>query len=50
MRLAKKGKKLLVPNSVHTRPGRENSKKNGKKVENIEKPLSDIIFSQNEMR
>ena len=33
-------KKILLPNSVH-------SEKNSKKIEKIEKPLSDIIFSQN---
>ena len=40
-------KKILVPNSVHTRPEQENFKKNSKK---IEKPLDSIIFNQNEMR
>ena len=40
-------KKTLVSNSVHTRPGQENSKKIEKK---IKKPLSGIISSQNEMR
>ena len=39
--------KILVPNSVHTRPGQENSKKNSKKFQKIKKPLSNIIFSQN---
>ena len=38
--------KIFVPNSVHTRPGQENSEKNSKK---IKKPYSDIIFSQNGM-
>ena len=48
MRLAKKEKrKILVPNSVHTRSGKENSKKNRKKNEKIKKPLPGIIFSQN---
>ena len=37
-------KKNLVPNSTHTRPGQENSKKNSKK---IRKPLPGIIISQN---
>ena len=32
-------KEILLSNSVHTRPRQENSKK-------IEKPLSNIIFSQ----
>ena len=42
-------KKILLPNSVHTRPRQENSEKNSKKIEKIKKPLSDIIFSQNGM-
>ena len=51
MRLAEKEKKKnLVPNSVHTRPGQENSEKNSKKVQKIIKPLPGIIFSQNGMR
>ena len=51
MRLAKKEKKKnLVPNSVHTRPGQENSEKNSKKIEKSKQPLSCIIFSQNGMR
>ena len=45
-----RGKKILLPNAVHTRPGQENSEKNSKKFEKIKKPLSDIIFSQNGMR
>ena len=40
-------KKILLSNSVHTRLGWENSEKNNKKIEKIEKPLSDIIFRQN---
>ena len=47
IRQVEKEKKYLVPNSIHTRPGQENSKKNSKK---IQKPLSGIIFSQNEIR
>ena len=44
-------KKILLPNSVHTRPRQENSEKNRKKIEKIKKPLSDITFiSQNGMR
>ena len=43
-------KKILLPNSVQTRHGQENSKKNSKKIEKIKKPLSDIISSQNGMR
>ena len=40
-------KKILDPNSVHTRPGHENIEKNSKK---IKKPLPGFIFSQNGMR
>ena len=45
MRMAKKEKKKkkLVPNSVHTRPGQENSEKNSKKIEKSKQPLSCII-------
>ena len=39
-------KKILVPNSVHVRPGQENSEKNSKKIQKIKKPLSDIISIQ----
>ena len=40
-------KRILLPNSVHTRLGQENSEKKSKNIEKIKKPLSDIIFSQN---
>ena len=51
MRLAEiEKKKILLPNSVHTRPRQENSEQNRKKIEKIKKPLSNIIFSQNGMR
>ena len=43
-------KKILAPNSIHTRPGQENSEKNGKKKQKIKKPLSGFIFNQNGMR
>ena len=46
----KEKKEILLPNSVHTRLGQENSEKNSKKIEKIKKPLSDIIFMQNGMR
>ena len=42
-------KKILVPNSVHPRPGQENSEKNTKKIQKIKKSLSGIISSQNGM-
>jgi len=48
--MPKKRKKILVPNSVHTRHGQENSEKNSKKITKIIKPLLGIIFSQNGMR
>ena len=50
MRVAEKEKKILVPNSVHTRPGQENSEKNSKKIQKIEKPHPVIIFRQNGIR
>ena len=46
----KEKKNILLPNSVQTRLGQENSEKNSKKIEEIKKPLSDINFSQNGMR
>ena len=46
----KKENKILVSNSVLTRPGLENSEKNSKKIQKIIKPLPGIIFSQNGMR
>jgi len=46
----KREKKNLVPNSVHTLPGQENSGKNSKKIQKIKIPHSSIIFSQNGMR
>ena len=45
----KEKKKILVPNSVHTRPGRESSERNSKKIQKIEKPVSGTIFSRNGM-
>ena len=50
MRKAEKDKKNLVPNSVNTRPGQENSEKNSLKIQKIKKPLFDIICSENRMR
>ena len=46
----KKKKKYLVQNSVHTRPGQENSEENSKKIQKIIKPFLGISFSQNRMR
>ena len=43
-------KKILLPNSVHTRLRQENFEKISKKIEKIQKPLSAINFSQNGMR
>ena len=39
-----KEKKILLPNSVRTRPRQENSEKKDKKIEKIKKPLSEFIF------
>ena len=46
----KRVKKNFVPNSVHTRPGEENSEKNSKKFEKNKIPLSGIIYSLNGKR
>ena len=46
----KERKKILVPNSVHTRPRQENSEKFSKKIQKIKKPLSGNISSQNGIR
>ena len=40
-------KKILLPNSVHTRFGQENSEKSSKKIQKIKKPISGNISSQN---
>ena len=42
--------KILLQNSVHTRPGQENFGKNSKKIQKIVKPLPGIIFCQNGIR
>ena len=41
---------MLLQNSVHTRPGQENSEKTSKKIQKIIKPLPGIICSQYGMR
>ena len=46
----KEKKKILLPSSVQTRLGQENSEKDCKKMEKLKKPLSDINFSQNGFR
>ena len=38
---------MLFPNSVHTRPGQENSEKISKNIQKIKKPLFGNIPSQN---
>ena len=43
MRWAKKEKKILLPNSVPTRPGHENSEKNRKKIQKV-KNLFPALF------
>ena len=48
--IGRERKKNLVPNSVHTRPGKENYEKNSRKIQKIEKPLSGIIFRENGVR
>ena len=46
MRSDKKGrKKILDPNSVHTRPRQENSEKNSEKIQKIKKPFFRQYFS-----
>ena len=37
---------ILVPNSVHSRPGQENSEKNSKKIRKIENPIFGIILAR----
>ena len=44
--MAEKEKKNFVPNSVHTRPGQENSEKNSKKIQKIKKLNSGFISIQ----
>ena len=46
----KERKKNLVPNSVHTQHGQENSEKSSKNFEKTIKPLPGNIFSENGMR
>ena len=42
--------KILIPNSIQTRPGQENSKKKQKnKFKKLKKPLSGIIYIQTGM-
>ena len=43
-------KNILVPNSVHNRPGQENSKQNSKKIQKIKKLNSGFISIQKELR
>ena len=43
-------KNILVPNSVHTQHGQENSETSSKKFEKTIKPLPGNIFCQNGMR
>ena len=43
-------KKILVPNSDHTRPGQENFEENSKKIQKIKKVNSGIISIQNGLR
>ena len=43
-------KKILVTNSVHTRPGQENSKQNSKKIQKIKKLNSGFISIKKGLR
>ena len=43
-------KRILDPNSAHTRPRGANSEKNSKKSQKIKKQLSSVIFSTKGMR
>ena len=43
-------KKNLVLNSVHSKPGQENSEKSCRKIQKTKKPHFGVIFSQNGMR
>ena len=50
MRQAKKKRKILVSNSIHTQTELENSKKNSKKIQKIKKVYSGIISIQNGLK
>ena len=43
-------KKVLVPNSVHTRPEQENYKQNSKKIQKIKKVNSGFISIKKGLR
>ena len=43
-------KKVLIPNSVHTRPEQENSKQNSKKIQKIKKVNSGFISIKKGLR
>ena len=45
-----KERKIIVPNSVHTRPVEENCEKNNEIIQKIKKHFSGIISNQNGMR
>ena len=42
----KRAKKILVPNSVHTRPEQENSEKNCKKTQTFKKLFPAVILAK----
>ena len=46
----KRKKKNLLPNSVQTRLGQENSEKNSKKIQNIKQVNSGVISIQKGLR
>ena len=40
-------KKILVPNSVHTRPGQENSERNGQKIKKkLKNPFPALVLAE----
>ena len=39
-------KKILLTNSVHTRPGQENSKKNAKKLKKLKNPFLTLFWAK----
>ena len=44
------GEKILVPNSVHTRPGKENSEKNNKKLKKLKNLFPALSLAKTGMR
>ena len=42
----RKREKNLVPNSVRTQPGKENSEKNSKKIQKIKNPFPELFLAK----